>query len=163
MHPYNLRELTLAYDEQLFYELILTTDDYFSDYQMTIPSLEEVRSEFWLDVPSNTQLSQKKLLGIFSGNELVGFVDVLLDYPESQSATLGYLVLHQKMREQGWGSLIYQQIETQLVQNNYLHMRLGVITDNLPAYHFWEKMGFTPYDTIITDYGEQTNMQKSLK
>ena len=163
MYSYNLRELTLTQDEQLFYQLIIETKDYFSDYQTATPSLEEIRAEFWLDVPPNIPLNQKKLFGIFVDNQLIGFVDLLLDYPKTQSATLGYLVLHQKMRKQGLGALIYQQIESQLVQYQYQNVRLGVITANLPAYYFWTKMGFEPYETILTDYGEQTNMQKPLK
>lgn len=163
MEEIKLLTIDLPKDSITFYELILSLTDYFTDYQTLTPSIEDVIDEFWDDIPINTNLNQKKLLSIYEGQNLIGFVDLLFHYPTPNAVTLGYLVLHKNYRGIGLGKIVYSMIEELISSfNNIEEIRLGVLNDNLPAFFFWNSLGFVSFETIDSEYGTQTNMYKKL-
>ena len=158
---YRLEPLRLPQDEGIFLTFLAETKDYFTDYQVR-PAGDEDLVEFFEEIPPGTELNQKTFLGIFVGQELIGILDVLADYPQLQTSIIGYLVLRQDYRGRGLAQVIYQWVEERAQAQGQQVLRLGVIADNLPALNFWRKQGFRQIGETATDYGLQFLMEKAI-
>nr|WP_255695456.1 GNAT family N-acetyltransferase [Salinicoccus sp. ID82-1] len=146
----------------LFYNLIMRNTDHFSDYVNRIPSLSEVEEEFLLDVPPGVNIENKEVYGIHKEQNLIGFLDILFNYPDTSTCMIGYLVVDQDYRKQGIGQQVYDQAVAYVKDRGIQKIRLSVIKDNEPAIKMWEKQGFETIDEETTEYGQQLMMELQL-
>ncbi|WP_052256523.1 N-acetyltransferase [Salinicoccus sp. YB14-2] len=162
MNTIQLKSIDENNDLENFYDLIMKNKDYFDDYVEYKPTFKEVKEEFLLDVPLDVPLNNKNVLGIYKQNDLIGFLDILLSYPDNATCMIGYLVVDQNYRGQGIGQEVYNRAKSMMIENNMKNIRLGVIKDNIPAVSMWEKQGFQVVDKINTEYGVQLTMESYL-
>ena len=157
----NISLKLIDYEKDLaeFYDLIMNNTDYFNDYVESIPTSNEVKEDFLLDVPPGIALNNKEVYGIYKEDNMIGFVDLLFNYPQESTCMIGYLVIDQSFRKQGIGQYAYDWIIGYAEDRDIETLRLGVIKDNLPAVRMWEKQGFKTVEEIPTEYGEQLTME----
>lgn len=162
LERYNLKikELIQDQDTKLLYDFVLANTDYFTDYQQISPSIEEIVDEFFLDIPANIRLENKKILAIYQDEKMIGFVDLLYHYPDKKTCCLGLFVLDSLVRHQGLGQDIYSLIEEMIWKEGFSRIFLGVLTENQPAKKMWQKQGYRKIEEIVTSYGKQMNMEK---
>lgn len=136
------RKLDWPQDQMEFRDFLFANKDYFTKYQTYSPSDEEIEQEFFLSIPTHTQLTQKEVFGIYQADQLMGVVDLLHDYPKNKTTFLGLLVIDLPYRQQGNGQIFYQQLEHYCRQQGVKTLRLGVLVDNLTGRKRWEKQRF---------------------
>jgi len=74
-------------------------------------------------------------------NRAVGFLDYKVAYPDLHSATIGLLLIEEKLQGQGLGKAAVEQLEVQLKERmNRLYA--VVYGNNEQAKRFWERLGF---------------------
>jgi len=88
--------------------------------------------------PPDFPLEKKRCYGVELEGELIGFVDMLLGFPNPETVYLGLLLIDKKYRGQALGSAVFHQIEKNLTHKK---IRIAVV-ENYSAIHFWKKMGF---------------------
>ena len=85
-------------------------------------------------------------LGLFVPGEaglpdLIGLLDLRLDFPEPQIATLGLLLVCEARQRQGFGSQAYRLIEGWLRQQGFSAVELHVAGQAFGVQQFWRRLG----------------------
>ncbi|WP_020007933.1 GNAT family N-acetyltransferase [Salinicoccus albus] len=158
----NLIRLDAEEDIEVFYRSVMKNTDYFTDYQKALPTLDEVKQEFFHDIPPYVYLENKEVYGIYIDRKISGFVDLLYRYPDQDTCMIGYLVIDWDQRRTGVGQKVYDEVREYMKRRNIKKIRVGVLEDNVPAVSFWIKQGFQEVEQIDTEYGTQITMEYEL-
>lgn len=162
MKRFKLKLLDKEKDFKPFYNFIMRNTDHFRDYMEVVPSFDEVIEEFLLDVPPGIDIKNKEVYGIYREENLIGFLDILFNYPKIYTCMIGYLVIDQNYRKQGIGQHVYNHAVAYVKGKDMRKIRLSVIRENEPAVRMWEKQGFETIDEEVTEYGVQLMMELRL-
>lgn len=92
-------------------------------------------------LPPNTTIKNKFYVGFFKRKELVAVLDLIFNYPNSNSIFIGFFMMHKKYQRQGLGSQIVQEILSH-IPAPYTEAHLGVASENEISKKFWQKNGF---------------------
>ena len=86
-------------------------------------------------------------------DKLVASLDLILDYPESKTAFIGWFVVDAQMQGNGIGSQIIADIRATLSAQNYKSLKLRLPKENTEAIEFWQNQGFvlTDQQIIVND------------
>jgi GNAT superfamily N-acetyltransferase len=102
-------------------------------------------------LPPGKDLSDKYYIGYFDGSRLTAVMDLILAFPDQQTAFIGFFMTDASVQKKGIGSKIIEELCINLKKYGYLSVRLGWVKGNPQAEHFWKKNGFTEtgvtYDT----------------
>ncbi|OZM55775.1 GNAT family N-acetyltransferase [Lottiidibacillus patelloidae] len=77
----------------------------------------------------------------------IGLIDYFPVNPNDNYPWLGLLMIHADYQQFGFGSSAYVLFENQLQEKGVKTLRLGVLQENMRARQFWERLGFTFYET----------------
>lgn len=104
------------------------------------------------NLAANVRLSSRRSpgrlwLGLFVPDaaglpDLIGLLDLRLDFPEPQTVTLGLLLVIEARQRQGLGSQAYRLIEGWLRQQGFRVVELHVAGHAFGAQQFWRRLGF---------------------
>ncbi|MFI5710715.1 GNAT family N-acetyltransferase [Kribbella sp. NPDC051620] len=95
--------------------------------------------------PDGLHAEQKKVLGVWEGEQLVAVVDLLRGYPDEHTAFIGLLEVHGRHRGRGVGAAAYRGVEEYVGREwgEVRTLRLAVVDTNArEAQGFWERQGF---------------------
>ncbi|WP_017547398.1 GNAT family N-acetyltransferase [Salinicoccus carnicancri] len=162
MIPFKLKLLDTENEFNHFYNFIMRNTDHFTDYSTVVPSFDEVKEEFLLDVPPGIDIKNKEVYGVYMEEDLIGFLDILFNYPNSHICMIGYLVIDQSYRKHGIGQKVYNHAVAYAKGRDMRKIRLSVVKENEPAVGMWKKQGFETIDEEVTEYGTQLMMEISL-
>lgn len=95
-------------------------------------------------VPLDFDPGQKQGIGLWDGEQLVAFGDLLLGYPEPETAYIGLLVVHGKRQGEGLGRVLHDRILRRVHQElPIIRVRLGLVATNAAAAEpFWSALGY---------------------
>lgn len=93
-------------------------------------------------VPANKSLDDKYYLGFFDGNELVAILDLITNYPDENSAWIGFFMVDAKYQKKGIGSSIIQNVVTGVKQAGLKRIELAYAKGNAQSEKFLLKNGF---------------------
>lgn len=130
--------------------------DYFELVTGLPPGPAEANSTFMV-VPEGKGYEDKLLLGIYKDGQLVGYLDVIRDYPQHGTWSLGLMMLIPECRNRGLGRQVYQSFERWAASQGAVQMRLGVVAQNTGAYRFWQRLGFDTVERKRMTFGRQEN------
>lgn len=101
------------------------------------------------EVPPSKTKDDKYFLGFYEKNKLIAILDLVIKYPDENTAYIGLFMVDVRFCGQGVGSLIFNEIE-QVVKNLQLtKIQLGYVDKNQQSKHFWlNKCGFVNTDNI---------------
>lgn len=108
-------------------------------------------------LPPEKSKEDKLYLGFFEKETLVAVMDLILKYPEEETAYIGLFMTDIKYQNKGIGSYIIEEVSKQLKLCGYLKVRLGVDKGNPQSFAFWTKNQFT-----IVAEKEYIIMEKNL-
>ena len=111
--------LALAAGNALFYR-----------YHPPLPDRESILSDMTA-LPPGKGPEDKYFLGLFQGERLTAVMDLILGYPEADSAWMGW----------GVGSGILRDVEAALRAAGFRTLRLAVDRGNPQSWAFWTKNG----------------------
>ncbi|OJV62037.1 MAG: hypothetical protein BGO41_01535 [Clostridiales bacterium 38-18] len=129
-------------DQIKIQELCNSCVDYFLISQGK-PATGNEAQEFLMVLPPNKTFEDKINLGIFNiAEDLVGFVDLIRNYPQNGTWYIGLLLIDSKARRNGLGKYIIHEIIKMVKKDSGEKIKIGVLIENESALKFWESMGF---------------------
>lgn len=125
--------LALAAGNELFYR-----------YHPPLPDRESILSDMTA-LPPGKGPEDKYFLGFFRDGRLTAVMDLILGYPETDAAWMGWLILSPACQGRGAGSGILRDVEAALRAAGFRELRLAVDRGNPQSWAFWTKNGYTRY------------------
>ncbi|ASE10973.1 N-acetyltransferase [Kocuria rhizophila] len=106
----------------------------------------EAASEALSALPPGVLNSQKVDLGLWDGQELVAFADVILGWPAESVAHVGLLMTHGARQGGGLGRVMHDAVIDLVGRTpNIQSLRLSIVDTNADlAEPFWAKLGYEP-------------------
>lgn len=141
---YQVRKLSQQ-DIPIISNLLSGNPQYYR-YLKTVPTTENIAEDLQA-LPPNKELSDKFFLGFFDGNHLIAILDLILAYPNPQTAFFGLFILDASCQGKGIGSSLISGCVKYLKEFGYQFIRLGYIKRNEQSRCFWIKNGFLPTGT----------------
>ena len=137
---YTVRKLELE-DVIEAYNLFLGNPEYFKHCPPE-PSVEMVKADMRA-LPPGKLIFDKYYTGYFDeNNKLVGVIDLIERYPDKKSCFIGFFMLLNSLQNKGLGTKLMNELFEYLKSLGYEEVRLGYVTTNNHAKHFWQKQGF---------------------
>ena len=93
-------------------------------------------------LPINKTLEDKFYVGLYDDENLVAILDLILDYPNTDSAFIGFFMMSKEYQGKGIGSTIIQEILQYLKQIGYIQVELAYAKNNKQSESFWLKNKF---------------------
>ena len=131
--------LSLCANNELFYH-----------YYPPLPTLESIVHDLTA-LPPNKTYDDKYYLGYFEGDKLIAVVDLIMFYPNQETAFIGFFMCDKPIQNKGIGSSLIDELCSYLKQIEIKSIRLAFVKDNPQASHFWIKNGFKVIKEFIQD------------
>jgi RimJ/RimL family protein N-acetyltransferase len=116
----------------------------FEIFMRGAPPAAEAAQELLEACPAGHPLQKKLVFGLERDGELIGALDLLRDYPETNDWYLGLLLFEPQSRSGGLGERVVAALRTWIAGQGGHVIRLAVHDINEDAARFWVKMGFRP-------------------
>ena len=115
------------------------------------PELETLREDL-TKLPPRTTSEDKYFLGYFRDGRLWGALDLILHFPNPETAFVGLFILRKDLQGRGVGTALVSELMDLLKDQGFRSVRLGRVKGNPESEAFWVKNQFTPTG-IETDGG----------
>ena len=93
-------------------------------------------------LPPGKRREDKFYLGYFDNDNLTAVMDLILGYPDEETAYVGFFMTDVSVQGKGVGSAIISEMSQFICSQGYSDIQLGWVKDNPQAEHFWHKNGF---------------------
>lgn len=94
-------------------------------------------------LPPRTSYDDKYYIGYFEKDELTAVMDLILGYPNDETAFIGLFMMKKQCQGKGIGSAVVEECFDFLSGIGYRFVRLGFARGNPQSEAFWKKNGFT--------------------
>lgn len=113
----------------------------FYRYHPPFVTVEDLKEDQQVLPPGKTK-DDKHYIGFFSGGQPMAVMDLVLGYPQPDTAFIGFFMMEAKCQGKGIGSGIIGEVCTGLAQWGYRRVRLATDRENPQSNAFWQKNGF---------------------
>ncbi|MGH6963676.1 MAG: GNAT family N-acetyltransferase [Phenylobacterium sp.] len=120
------------------------------------PPAAEAAQELLEACPAGHPLQKKLVFGLERDGELIGALDLLRDYPETDDWYLGLLLFEPQSRSGGLGERVVAALRGWIADQGGRAIRLAVHDINEDGARFWVKMGFQPCGTAVQERDGRT-------
>lgn len=93
-------------------------------------------------LPPGKRREDKFYLGYFDNDNLTAVMDLILGYPDEETAYVGFFMTDVSVQGKGVGSAIISEMSQFICSQGYSDIQLGWVKGNPQAEHFWHKNGF---------------------
>lgn len=138
---YGVRLLT-PQDKEILQDLFKRCED-FHILSNGEPLQGHEAEEALTDRPPKQPLHDMHKIGLFLGENLIGFFDVAKDYPGQDTWYLGLFLIDKELRDQGIGHKVLVALENWMKAQEAKQVMLAVLEENQAALRFWQREGFT--------------------
>ncbi len=107
------------------------------------PELESLRADL-TKLPPRTTPEDKYFLGFYQEGRLCAALDLILRYPNPETAFIGWFILRKDLQGRGTGTAMINELFSLLKTQGFSSIRLCYVKDNPESKAFWEKNRFTP-------------------
>ena len=115
---------------------------YFDVVTRLPPGSAEAQSTFTA-LPPGKDYDDKRVWGLYTGDQMIGCADVIRGYPVREKAIIGLLLLAEPWQRRGLGRAFALLIEKVIADwPEIATIRLGVVETNTGALAFWKKLGY---------------------
>ncbi len=131
-------------DFEALVALVLSNPQYRLQTQQRMP----VRNDAVVlleELPPGAHSNQKYVWGVWHCGTLVGCLEIIRGWPESQVLYIGFLLVSERLRHQGLASAALKMLAVR--SRNWRGIRrwqLGVVETQVDAVAFWKHSGFVP-------------------
>lgn len=94
-------------------------------------------------------MDDKFFVGFYEAEQLVALLDLIVGYPDAETAYIGWFMMRAELQGKGIGSSIVAEILSFLEKESFCCVELGYIKGNEQAEHFWRKNGFSATGTEV--------------
>lgn len=139
--PYQAVMLSLS-DVERMQALFLDAADHFVQCTESAPSATEAE-EVFATLPPGKSPEDDFVIGLTQqGDELVGIIDIVKDYPEAGCWFLGWLLLRPAHRNLSHGQAVHRDLAEWARGRGAKRLQLGVVDRNPAGLRFWERLGY---------------------
>ena len=138
---YQIRRITEADLPELL-ELAQGNPTYY-EHMHEQPELESLRADL-TKLPPRTTPEDKYFLGFYQGGRLCAALDLILRYPNPETAFIGWFILRKDLQGKGTGTAMINELLSFLKMQGFPYVRLGYVKGNPESKAFWEKNQFAP-------------------
>ncbi len=110
--------------------------------------------------PSKNCIDDKYVLGVYDVNRLIGLIDLIQDYPETNVWTIGYLLIHPDQRNKGIGSRLLHDLYDAITPSKF---RCVVQKQNEKGLNFWLANGYQIVNQTEDLLGHELQVQYILE
>lgn len=145
--------------EELFervFKIYNTNQDYFIISMNTKPSMKSV-IEDKNEIPPGISLQKKNYKLISLNGKDIGVIDYLLGYPDEDSVYIGLFMINGAFHRSGYGKEFIEEFTTNMRNQGYSRLRLGVLNQNNNGFSFWEKVGFVVIKEMFSTIHPERN------
>lgn len=93
-------------------------------------------------LPPRTTYEDKYYIGYFKNERLVAVMDLILNFPNKETAFIGFFMMNKEFQGKGMGTEIINECGLKLKEEGYHYIRLGFAKGNPQSEAFWLKNGF---------------------
>lgn len=158
LHGHRVLRLSLTYAGalQLLYE---RCSDYHEEHEGT-PTRPTAAAEELAALPPGKAPVDKFSLGIYSPDgEMIGYLDLVRDFPFVGEWQIGLLMLDPAVRGAGLGERVCRAAEGWVAEQGGRSISLGVLEHAAGAERFWRRMGFD--EVARQPYASETGRKHS--
>src|SRR5436309_2218116 len=141
--PLALRLLSGNAEEMAALQRVLeAAPRYFHTVTGLPPGHAEAQSAFTA-LPPGKDYDDKRVWGLYAGEQMIGCADVIRGYPVHDKAIIGLLLLAQRWQRRGLGRAFALLLEKVIGDwPEIALLRIGVVDRNTGALAFWRKLGY---------------------
>ena len=110
-------------------------------YKKSEPTIENMREDLTALPPGKT-MNDKYYVGFYKQNKLIAIMDLIIEYPNNNTAFIGLFMMNKEYQGLGIGTKIIDEVLYILKKEGYCYARLGYIKGNLESENFWNKNKF---------------------
>lgn len=137
---YIVRKLNDA-DIDNIYEVMQGNPQYFQ-YCPPMATVQSIADDMNA-LPPRTTYDDKYYIGYFEEEKLVAVMDLILNFPNKETAFIGFFMMNVDYQGKGVGTEIFEECCKSLAEENYQYIRLGFAKGNPQSEAFWIKNGFS--------------------
>lgn len=104
-------------------------------------------------LPPRKIKEDKYYLGFYESEALVAVMDLILGFPNDETAFVGFFMTNKQFQGKGIGTELMQEVYTYLKQCGFKFVRLCFAKGNPQSEHFWLKNGFIPTGVEVQNEG----------
>ena len=93
-------------------------------------------------LPNGKNSKDKYYIGFYQNNELVAIMDLISEYPNKETAFIGFFMMHQEHQGKGKGTSIIMEVCRYLKEIGFSKIKLGYAKGNYQSEMFWIKNHF---------------------
>lgn len=149
---YAVRRLTEADAERIY--ALSVENPMFYRYCPPVVSRESILHDMKA-LPPRTTYDDKYYIGYFEGDRLIAVMDLILRYPNEETAFVGLFMMEKGSQGKGLGSAIVRECFEFLGSRGCRFIRLGFAKGNPQSEAFWVKNGFVRTG-VEADNGDYT-------
>jgi len=136
---YQVRRLS-ASDASKTFALVETNSDFYN-FCPPSPNRHTILEDIKL-VPANKTLNDKAYVGFFDHDKLIAVMDLIYQYPNDQSAWIGFFMVDKSVQGKGIGSAIINDVAAELKQSGLSLIELAYPKGFVRGEKFLLKNGF---------------------
>lgn len=88
-----------------------------------------------------------KSLFIKADDTYIGIINYLPNNPKDDTTWIGLFLIHEDYHGYGYGTMSYAALEEMFYQESIPKLRLGILNKNKGAKRFWERNGYSFYQS----------------
>ena len=93
-------------------------------------------------LPPRTTYEDKYYIGYYKYDNLIAVMDLILNFPNKETAFIGLFMMNKDFQGKGNGTEIFSECCAALKEEGYQYIRLGFAKGNPQSEAFWTKNGF---------------------
>lgn len=136
---YEVREISEK-DIDALYELCMGNPTFYR-YCPPWVTKESIRNDM-LALPPKKEKEDKFYIGYFQRGRVIAIMDLILRFPDDDTALIGFFMMNRDDQGKGIGSKIISDCARYLKKIGYRAIRLGFAKGNCQSEAFWHKNGF---------------------
>ena len=113
-------------------------------------TLESIREDMKV-LPPGKSGEDKFYVGFFDGSMLIAVMDLILKYPNDETAFIGLFMVDSASQGKGTGTAIIEECLCFLKRQGLRRARLGFAKGNCQSEAFWTKNGFVRTGEEVND------------
>ena len=113
-------------------------------------------------LPPNKDYSDKYYLGYYQGEKLIAVMDLILSYPDENTAFIGFFMMNRQLQGHQIGTSIIQELCLYLKETGLKRVLLGIDKENPQSNAFWAKNGFSVIREVEQEDGTILLAEKCL-
>ena len=147
---YDVRKLNET-DVELIYTFCKSNTQYY-EYCGKECSMGLIEDDLTI-APPGIPIEQKYYIGFFEGDRLIAIMDLVVGFPDEDTAYIGFFMMNSKLQGAGIGSEIISETLDYLKEYGFQRCRLGIDKGNPQSNHFWKKNGFQVIREVSLEEG----------